>query len=72
MYDAMRDRGHITGYHIDALAAVDIALWDLKGKLLGQPVWQLLGGAYRDTIPCYVSGLPEPDLPARCQLAKRW
>lgn len=72
MYDAMRDRGHITGYHIDALAAVDIALWDLKGKLLGQPVWQLLGGAYRQTIPCYVSGLPEPDLPARCQLAKRW
>lgn len=72
MYDAMRDRGHITGYHIDALAAVDIALWDLKGNILGLPVYQLLGGAYRDTIPCYVSGLPEPDLAARCALAKRW
>lgn len=72
MYDAMRDRGHITGYHIDALAAVDIALWDLKGNILNQPVYQLLGGAYRDSIPCYVSGLPEPDLDARCALAKRW
>lgn len=72
MYDAMRDRGHITGYHIDALAAVDIALWDLKGQILEQPVYQLLGGAYRESVPCYVSGLPEPDLPARCALAKRW
>lgn len=72
MYDAMRDRGHITGYHVDAIAAVDIALWDLKGKILGQSVYQLLGGAYRETIPCYVSGLPEPDLPARCALAARW
>lgn len=72
MYDAMRDRGHITGYHIDALAAVDIALWDLKGQILNQPVYQLLGGAFRDQIPCYVSGLPEPDLPARCALALRW
>jgi len=72
MYDAMRDRGHITGYHIDALAAVDIALWDLKGQILNQPVYQLLGGAFRDQIPCYVSGLPEADLPARCALALRW
>ena len=72
MYDAMRDRGHITGYHIDALAAVDMALWDLKGQILNQPVYQLLGGAFREQIPCYVSGLPEPDLPARCALALRW
>jgi len=72
MYDAMRDRGHTTGYHIDALAAVDIALWDLKGKILGQPVYQLLGGAYREQIPCYVSGLPEPELSERCTLAKNW
>ena len=72
MYDAMRDRGHITGYHIDALAAVDIALWDLKGQILNLPVYQLLGGAYRETIPCYVSGLPEPDLESRALLARRW
>ena len=39
-----------------ALAGVDIALWDLKGKLLGQPVYRLLGGAHRDRIRVYANG----------------
>jgi len=38
-----------------ALAALDIALWDLKGKLLGQPVHKLLGGAWRTSLTCYSS-----------------
>jgi galactonate dehydratase len=38
-----------------AVSAVDIALWDILGKHLGVPVWQLLGGATRDRIPCFVS-----------------
>jgi L-alanine-DL-glutamate epimerase-like enolase superfamily enzyme len=38
-----------------ALAALDIALWDLKGKLLGQPVYKLLGGAWRTRLTCYAS-----------------
>jgi len=38
-----------------ALAALDIALWDTKGKLLGQPVHKLLGGAWRTRIPLYAS-----------------
>lgn len=38
-----------------ALAAVDIALWDLKGKRLGQPLYKLLGGAWRTEIPFYAS-----------------
>lgn len=33
-----------------AISAVDIALWDLKGRLLGQPVWSLLGGKVRDHV----------------------
>ncbi len=36
-----------------AIAAIDMALWDIKGKALGVPVWQLLGGAVRDRIRCY-------------------
>jgi L-alanine-DL-glutamate epimerase-like enolase superfamily enzyme len=38
-----------------ALAALDIALWDIKGKALGQPVHKLLGGAWRTSIPLYAS-----------------
>jgi len=38
-----------------ALAALDIALWDLKGHLLGLPIHKLLGGAWRRTIPFYSS-----------------
>ena len=38
-----------------AIAGIDIALWDLKGKLLGQPVWKLLGGG-RSSVPAYASG----------------
>jgi L-alanine-DL-glutamate epimerase-like enolase superfamily enzyme len=38
-----------------ALAALDIALWDLKGKFLGQPIYKLLGGAWRTSLPFYAS-----------------
>lgn len=36
-----------------ALSAVDIALWDIKGKALGVPVYELLGGRVRDSVVCY-------------------
>lgn len=38
---------------MSALSGLDQALWDLKGKRLGVPVWQLLGGKVRDRIPVY-------------------
>jgi L-alanine-DL-glutamate epimerase-like enolase superfamily enzyme len=44
------------GLTISAMSGVDMALWDLLGKALGVPVVQLLGGACRDTLPCYASG----------------
>ena len=43
--------GIVTG----ALAAIDIALWDLKGKAFRQPIYKLLGGAWRTRIPFYAS-----------------
>ena len=43
--------GALTG----ALAALDIALWDLKGKLFDQPIYKLLGGAWRTSLPFYAS-----------------
>jgi|DewCreStandDraft_1066081.scaffolds.fasta_scaffold00588_7 galactonate dehydratase len=36
-----------------ALSAIDIALWDIKGKALGVPVYELLGGRVRDRVVCY-------------------
>jgi L-alanine-DL-glutamate epimerase-like enolase superfamily enzyme len=38
-----------------ALSAIDVALWDIKGKALQQPLWKLLGG-HRDRVPTYASG----------------
>ena len=39
-----------------AISAVDLALWDLKGKLLDRPVYELLGGPHKEKIPCYATG----------------
>lgn len=59
LYNWTRDQGQ-KGVTLSALSAIDIALWDLKGKLLGQPVHKLLGGAYRTRARAYATGLYEP------------
>lgn len=60
------------GAVVSALSAFDLALWDLKGKALGQPVARLIGGA-RDAVPAYATaGLPaftEAELVAACEAA---
>jgi L-alanine-DL-glutamate epimerase-like enolase superfamily enzyme len=50
-YVKLGPEGAVTG----ALAALDIALWDLKGKLAGLPVYKLIGGAWRTELPFYAS-----------------
>ena len=50
------------GILIEALSAIDIALWDIKGKAVGLPVCKLLGGAYRDKARVYATGLYRPDV----------
>jgi L-alanine-DL-glutamate epimerase-like enolase superfamily enzyme len=63
MYNALHDRGHTASFVLDAISAVDIALWDLKGRLLNQPVYELLGGAYRTVLPTVrFDGSPEDRL----------
>jgi L-alanine-DL-glutamate epimerase-like enolase superfamily enzyme len=72
LYDLMRVRGYFGGFYLDALAGVDIALWDLAGKIADLPVARLLGGRRHDSIPAYVSGLPKPSLPERVAFAEDW
>jgi galactonate dehydratase len=69
IYDLMRIRGFFGGFYVDAMAGLDIACWDLTGKLLGQPVVKLLGGQRMQSIPAYVSGLPGATLDERVALA---
>ena len=57
MYATMRIRGHHTGFMLEAISGLDIALWDLYGQAVGLPVYQLLGGAYRQRVNAYASGV---------------
>lgn len=57
MYAMMRGRGHSKGYVLEAMSAVDIALWDIIGKALGQPVHRILGSYGRTSLPVYASSL---------------
>jgi len=72
LYDLMRVRGFFGGFYLDALAGVDIALYDLTGKVLNVPISTLLGGRRHDAIPAYVSGLPRATIKERCDLALEW
>ncbi|MBK7928105.1 MAG: mandelate racemase/muconate lactonizing enzyme family protein [Bryobacterales bacterium] len=44
--------------NIPALSGVDMALWDLAGKITGRPVYSLLGGPYRERVPVFVNSAP--------------
>ena len=70
LFEDIRRRGFFegaqSGMYVSVLTAVETALWDLAGKALGLPVYQLLGGKFRDKIRVYMdtalyqSNLPEP------------
>lgn len=54
LYERMSAFGG-SGAELRALSAIDLALWDILGQLTRQPVWRLLGGPVRETIPIYNS-----------------
>ncbi|MBV8714546.1 MAG: mandelate racemase/muconate lactonizing enzyme family protein [Chloroflexi bacterium] len=75
--EAIEDRLLLRGrplpwFEARAASAIDVALWDIRGKAAGQPVYKLLGG-FRDRVPCYASWRVEPsaDLDKVAQSAQR-
>ncbi len=56
VYNLLRDHGQ-KGMPIQALSGVDIALWDIAGKVAGLPIHKLIGGAHRDRVQVYGYGM---------------
>ena len=77
LWEKMYRRSHAwgrKGIGMVAISAIDIALWDLMGKLVGKPVFKLLGGRTKDKIPVYYSKLyagPIDVMQAEAELAKQ-
>ncbi len=57
LYATMMNRGHNRGFFIEAISGIDVALWDLRAKAYGQPLYMFLGGRQRERVPCYASSL---------------
>ena len=71
MYSTMRVRGQTGGFMLDAISGVDIALWDLAGKMSGLPVSRLIAGERaRDAVPAYWSGLAGATIDAKVAQAR--
>ncbi|MCW5745982.1 MAG: mandelate racemase/muconate lactonizing enzyme family protein [Alphaproteobacteria bacterium] len=56
LYNRIKDYG-LAGMTISAISGIDIALWDIVGRAAGKPVHKLIGGAYRDEVVPYATGL---------------
>ncbi|MFN0124982.1 MAG: mandelate racemase/muconate lactonizing enzyme family protein [Blastocatellia bacterium] len=72
MYNAMRVRGHTGSFLLDAIAGIDTALWDIRGKALNARVCDLLGGPFTSELPAYISGLSGADDAARIDQAAEY
>ena len=47
--------------YVEAISAIDIALWDIAGQAAGLPIWKLLGGRFRDSVAAYATGCYYPE-----------
>lgn len=72
MAETLRVRGQVGGFQRDAIAALDTALWDIRGRAAGLSIAELAGGRLRDDLPCYVTGLREKTAPGRREEASNW
>lgn len=75
MFGQLRAWGHYRGFVQEAMSGIDQALWDIVARAEGLPLYKVLGGAGRTSVPCYASSVYIADLEtmaneARAQIAK--
>lgn len=61
LYNRIKDYGN-KGMAIAAISGIDIALWDIVGKVCGRPIHKMIGGAYRTEVESYATGLYFTDM----------
>lgn len=72
MYSTMRVRGQAGGFMLDAMAGVDLALWDLATQILDRPLRSLLSEKPKEEVPAYVSGTPGKTVGERLAFVGGW
>ena len=73
MYSTMRVRGQTGGFMLDAISGIDLALWDLAGKIQGRSVCDLIAGAKaKRLVPAYLSGVAGASIEDRVATARQW
>jgi L-alanine-DL-glutamate epimerase-like enolase superfamily enzyme len=72
LYDLQRGRGYHSGYYLDALAALDIAVWDAISKSHGIPLAKLFKKNPLTQIPIYLSGLRQRNIEEKISNLKKW
>ncbi|MEO7243319.1 MAG: mandelate racemase/muconate lactonizing enzyme family protein [Variovorax sp.] len=70
-YDMNRGRGHLSGYHLLAIGALDVAVWDALARRHGKPVSALLGDAPVKQLPVYLSGIRRATIEDRIALMRQ-
>lgn len=70
-YDLNRGRGHHSGYHLLAMAAVEVAVWDALGHRAGLPVARLLTQSPAESVDLYISGLRRGSVAERVEMLER-
>ncbi len=72
MYATMRVRGQTGGFMLDAMAGVDLALWDIAAQMHGEPLRYVLNPEARQQVPAYVSGTPGRTVGEKLEFVGEW
>jgi D-galactarolactone cycloisomerase len=72
LYDTERGRGHGSGFYLDAIAGIDLAVWDALARRASLPLATLLSERPRAVLPAYLSGLRQATREERIEAAHRW